>query len=273
MFVTVRALLARRSRPTRATLAGENGCVLAVRVLGVVRAERDGEDVTISSAKQRLLLAVLAAHPAGVSRSRLIDALWPDEPPPSASATALGYVSRLRAALGADAVETRDDRYRLGPAHVDAREFERLLDSADDAQGLEQALALWDGNAFGDLGDHPFLIGEVTRLHERRLGARLRLAETYLASGDSARPTSMLEAVVGEAPLREDAWVLLMHALLDAGRSAEAVRAAQRCRRHLAEIGLEPGPALVEAEARALHHRAAATEQTADPSVEVGPIR
>jgi DNA-binding SARP family transcriptional activator/pimeloyl-ACP methyl ester carboxylesterase len=241
--------------------------------LGPLRVERDGQNVVLGSAKQRLLLALLAAHPTGVSRARIIDALWPDEPPPSAWATALGYVSRLRAALGADAVETRDDGYRLGPARVDAREFERLLDGDPDALTLEQALALWEGDAFGDLADHALLVGEATRLHERRLDGRLRLAEIYLAAGDAARPTSMLEAVVRDSPLREDAWLLLVRALLDAGRSAEAVRAAHRCRRHLADIGLEPGPGLVAAEARALQNRNSGAVPAVDESVEVGPMR
>src|SRR5688500_7810885 len=76
--------------------------------------------------------------------------------------------------------------------------------------------------------------------------------------GAEARPVSMLEAIVAEEPLREDAWALLLRALLHAGRAAEAVRAASRCRRALAEIGLEPGPALIAAEAVALEDRTSA---------------
>jgi DNA-binding SARP family transcriptional activator/pimeloyl-ACP methyl ester carboxylesterase len=230
--------------------------VLVVHVLGPVRAEVGGEPVQIGSPKQRLLLAVLAARPTAASRSRLVDILWPDDPPPSAPATLLGYVSRLRGALGTFAIESLGDGYRLVADRVDAVEFEAALAPDAGVAELERGLALWDGEAFGELGAHPALLGEATRLHELRMDARLRLATQYIDAGDGARPVSMLEAIVADAPVREDAWVLLVHALLRAGRSAEAVRAASRCRRALAEIGLEPAPALVAAETVALASRA-----------------
>jgi len=250
--------------------------VLVVRVLGVVRAELDSQPVAIGSPKQRLLLAVLAARPGGLPRGRLVDALWPEDPPPSASSTLLGYVSRLRTALGAETVESHGDGYRLIADRIDASQFEAILRSDPDVASLEEALALWEGDAFADFADHPYLVGEAARLHELRMDARLRLAEGYLDAGDAARPISMLEAIVADDPVREDSWVLLVRALLRVGRSAEAVRAANRCRRILAEIGLEPGPALAAAETVALQDRTSfglSTGPGADRVATVGPVR
>ena len=51
-----------------------------------------------------------------------------------------------------------------------------------------------------------------------------------------------------EEPLRERRWALLMLALYRCGRQAEALRAFQRARTALADLGLEPGPELARAE-------------------------
>ncbi len=244
---------------------------VVVRVLGPIEVERDGESHRIGSPKQRLLVALLAGQRTPISRTRLVDALWGDEPPASASATVMGYISRLRGVLGSEAILGEAEGYALKADRVDANDFEALLDGAQDRATLESALALWRGDAFGELSQHPFLVGEAQRLHELRTHARIRLAREYLEEGETARPVSMLEALVAEEPLREDAWVLLVRAFLAAGRSADAVRAAHRCRRQLTEIGLEPSASLVEAEADALQQRT--TNPPPVAPVDIGPVR
>jgi DNA-binding SARP family transcriptional activator/pimeloyl-ACP methyl ester carboxylesterase len=251
--------------------------VLSVQVLGLVTAEVDGRVVEIGSTKQRLLLAVLAAARGVVSRDRLIDALWRDFPPASADASLMGYVSRLRNVLGRTAIEGHPDGYRLHVDDIDAAAFEHLVVADGAPASLERALALWRGDAFGDLGTHPFLLGEVRRLNELRTHTRLQLATGLLDRGETTRPTSMLEAIVTDEPLREDAWELLVRALIAGKREADAVRAAQRCRQALAEVGLDPSPRLVAAENDALGRQAPPNDRsiTEEPfeQLNVGPIR
>ena len=70
--------------------------------------------VQLGGPQQRRVLAVLAVHANEVvSSDRLIDVLWGEVPPASASHTLQTLVSRLRGGLGADRVETVAPGYRL----------------------------------------------------------------------------------------------------------------------------------------------------------------
>jgi pimeloyl-ACP methyl ester carboxylesterase/DNA-binding SARP family transcriptional activator len=249
--------------------------VAIVRVLGRIEVDVDGQARPIGSPKQRLLIALLAGEGGPVPRHRLIDALWGDCPPSSATATLMGYISRLRATLGSDSIASHPEGYELNVASVDTRQFESLIgnQAAEATRDLERALGLWHGEAFGEFSAHPFLLGEGRRLHELRTHTRIKLAVCYLNEGDLARPISMLEALVAEEPSREDAWVILVQALLTAGRLADATRAAHRCRLALAEIGLEPSSALIEIEALALQQRAEAALSNPSVPIDIGPLR
>ena len=105
---------------------------LRVDVLGPLVLHVDGRAVDVPGAR-----AAGAAGPArpgratGVSAERLIDALWPDDPPDNASSALQSHVSRLRAHLG----DRRPDdwnagavryRLRLEPFELDADAARRL---------------------------------------------------------------------------------------------------------------------------------------------------
>ena len=75
---------------------------LRVEVLGPIEVRSDGRTIEIGRGKQRALLAVLALN-AGkvVSTGRLIDELWGDEPPATATTALQVYISKLRKTLAA----------------------------------------------------------------------------------------------------------------------------------------------------------------------------
>jgi len=231
------------------------------RVLGAVELEDDeGRPRPIGSPNQRAVLASLVAHRGEVVPSdALVDLLWPDGPPPSATTSLRTYVSRLRRTLGADLV-SRGGGYVLDVAaeSVDACRFEQLVvrsrqeDPTQRVGTLADALASWGGPAFGAERDVDLVRGEARRLDELHGTARQALAEAQLAAGAADRAVGTAEALLADEPLREGAWITLVGALAVTGRAAEALRAAQRARDALGDAGLEASPSLRRAERDAL---------------------
>lgn len=230
--------------------------MLRYRLLGPLEVADDDRPVTVPSAQQRLLLAMLLVE-AGrtVDAGALIDALWGDRLPGDPAAALRTQVSRLRRRLGSGASDLITDEvgYRLvvGDGCLDTQEFERLL--ADDR--VDDALVLWRGSALGEFADRDFATAEVARLDERRLGARERRAANAITGGRAHDAIGDLEPLVAEHPERERARELLMEALYRTGRQTDALAVFETWRRELAERGLEPGPALVQLERRILQHR------------------
>ena len=102
----------------------------ALCVLGPPEVVRDGEPLRPGSGQQRRVLAALLVHANEVvSSDRLVDVLWGDDPPPSATHTLQTLVSRLRGALGEDRLETQAPGYRLrvGTGEVDALRVDELV--------------------------------------------------------------------------------------------------------------------------------------------------
>ena len=97
---------------------------ISLSVLGPVAVVRGGSRVPLGSPQQRRMLAVLAMHAnTVVSSDGLIEVLWAERAPASASHTVQALVSRLRRAVGPDLVETVAPGYRL---RVDAQELDSL---------------------------------------------------------------------------------------------------------------------------------------------------
>jgi len=234
-----------------------------IRVLGPIDLLTPDGPMPVGSRNSRALLAALvvaAGH--AVSTHHLRGAVWGDAPPPSADNSLQTYVSRLRNVLGHDVIVRADHSYRLDASRrqIDAVCFEDLLDSAVQSRSdparcqllCRRALALWRGEAFGDLADEePFRI-EVNRLDELRVTTMELTLETELALGGQAIAVAELEGAVQEYPYRERLWNLLIEALIRDDRRVEAMRACQNFRATLAGAGLSPGDELRRLEERIL---------------------
>jgi DNA-binding SARP family transcriptional activator len=73
---------------------------MEIRLLGQVEASHDGHAVPLGGPKPRTLLAILALHAnAPVSADRLIEGLWGEVPPATASKLVQVLVSQLRKQL------------------------------------------------------------------------------------------------------------------------------------------------------------------------------
>ena len=219
-----------------------------VRVFGPLQAIVAGRLVPLGGVKPRALFAMLALDAGStVSTERLIEGLWGERPPATATKLVHVYVSHLRKALvaGGDgaAIVTlgRGYQLRLGSGEVDAVRFERLVAQSS----LRDALALWTGPPLDDLAGEPFAAAEIRRLEGLRLGALELAIERDLAAGRHREVIGELDALVAEEPLRERLHAQRMLALYRSGRQADALAAYRSARTYLVEqIGVEPGPEL-----------------------------
>ena len=248
---------------------------MEVRFLGPFDVVQEGRSISIGGGRQRALLAILALHPREVVPvSRLIDDLWPEDPPESALNTLQAYVSRLRKALRGELVNGEGGvivfdhggyRLDLSADDVDSYRFERLVEDADrcarsgDAERatrvLTDALELWRGPALSEFADEPFAQTEIARLNELRLRAVEARIDADLARGRDAALIPELEALVAENPHREGFRGQLMLALYRSGRQGDALSVYRDARAVLvADIGVEPTPALHDLQLAILRH-------------------
>jgi predicted ATPase/DNA-binding SARP family transcriptional activator len=236
-------------------------------VLGPIAALADGRALVLGAPKQRALLATLLLQPGEVvSRDRLVDSVWGEDPPASAQQSLQVYVHGLRRALGAERIETHGAGYRLRvhDGELDVQRFDRLAARGRDAldagraaealETLESALALWSGSPFADLADEPIGRREIPRLEDARLHAIELRNDAQLAVGANDELVGGLNALIAEHPYRERLHAQLVLALYRAGRQKEALDAYRAAQRTLVdELGIDPGPELQSLEQRILN--------------------
>src|SRR3954452_2026213 len=196
---------------------------MEIRLLGLVEASHDGRALPLGGAKPRGLLAMLALHAnAAVSTDRLIEGLWGERPPATATKLVQVLVSPVRKRLaGADAeIVTRGRGYelRVDPDVVVALPFERLVTSGEHGSRVRESLALWRGPRLDDLADEPFAAPEIRRLEDLWLGAREAAIDAALADGSGAGALTELDDLIRAHPLRERLRGQRMLALYRCGR-------------------------------------------------------
>ncbi len=261
-------------------------------ILGPLEVQDQHRRIEVSSAKERLLLAILVMHANEVvSADRLIEVLWGAEPPATAANTLQTYVSHLRRALEPDrtprtrdgVLRTRGQGYTLAvaPEAVDAVRFERLaregrdvlaFDPKQAAETLRAALALWRGEPLAEFSFELFAQAEITRLTELRAAVVEDRVEADLALGRHAALCGELSRAVAEHPLRERLWSQLIRVLYRCGRQAEALGAYARLREQLAELfGIDPSPELVRLHEAVLAQRPGLDWRPTQPQPVRGP--
>jgi DNA-binding SARP family transcriptional activator len=220
----------------------------------------DGTAVEVPGVRLRALLAALALEPGRiVTREKLVDWIWGEQPPADEVNALQALVSRLRRMLPGGVIEADSGGYRLAvPADaVDVSRFERLVGQARAAEPvaradlLRSALELWRGTALEGValrGSEAF-DAAVARLDELYLAALGDRVDADIRLGRGGELVSELTGLVAAHPLREGFVGALMRALAEAGRRAEALTVYQRTRERLAEeLGVDPS-----AELSALH--------------------
>ncbi|MFG2572516.1 BTAD domain-containing putative transcriptional regulator [Streptomyces sp. NPDC048481] len=239
---------------------------LRFRLLGPLDIEIDGRAVSLTG-RQRALCAVLLLHANQVvSVDRLIQCLWDDRPPGAGAARVRALVAEVRRALGpsgTDLLTTRRPGYVIhaGPAELDLLAFENLVRDGSRAAADgdwrtarrcgEEALELWRDEPLADLPGVAVREAERQRLGELHLVARESVAEAEIETGRHRQAIAELLRLTAAHPLRERPHGLLMAALHQDGRSAEALELYAALRRRMVdELGMEPSVDL-----RDLHRR------------------
>jgi DNA-binding SARP family transcriptional activator/WD40 repeat protein len=233
---------------------------LQFQILGPVQVlDRDGKAIDVGGAKPRLVLVQLVLNPNRVvSTDALVDALWGQDPPPTARRSLQSHVAKLRAALGGDdgPIDSRSPGYVLSvdEDQIDFCRSEELVRQARAAllsdprrarELAEQARQQWIGEPLGDLAEHDQLVPQRRRLDRLWLDLIELELDAELALGDNLRAVERLESLILDRSQHEPFWGRLMTAYYRLGRQSDALEAFQRARAALLDaLGVDPSPEL-----------------------------
>jgi predicted ATPase/DNA-binding SARP family transcriptional activator len=191
--------------------------------------------------------------------------LWGDGQAANPANALQAQIGQLRRTFGAAAILTSEAGYALavGPDDVDVVRFGQLVaegrrlagdgEAALASATLGEALGLRRGEPLAEFAGAGFADAERAHLDELTLVAVEARAGADLMLGRHGELAGELEPLCRQHPLREHLWELHILALYRAGRQAEALRAYTEVRDRLVdELGIDPGPALRELQARIL---------------------
>lgn len=266
---------------------------MQVGVLGPLDITLNGTPATPSAPKLRSVLALLALRANTiVGTHQIIEELWGENPPPSATTTLQTYIYQLRKLLcgnekagetgggpSGPVLRTSFGGYRLdlSPDALDAQRFTSAVnrgrakladgDTEAAAEILREALAMWRGPTLADVARGPQTDADVVRLEEMRNSALESRIAVDLRLGRHNEVISELTGIVAQHPTHEGFQAKLMQALYSAGRRSEALGVFQRARAAMADqLGLEPSNELRELQRHIL-------AGDAPPAPEASPAR
>ncbi|MCW1094161.1 MULTISPECIES: AfsR/SARP family transcriptional regulator [Streptomyces] len=258
---------------------------MEIKVLGPLSAVEEDVSIVPSATKLRQLLALLCVQGDRiVTVATLMEELWGESPPKSASSILQTYVLQLRQKIARaighhdrrkakDVLVTQPGGYllRIDAGELDCHRFDRLAKAGHTAaeagnhrlasDHFTGALALWRGPALVDVRVGNVLQFEALRMNESRMAVLQQRIEADIQIGRHAALVPELEVLVAQNPLNENLCAQLMISLQYMGCSWRALRAYQQLREALdRELGLEPSASLQE-----IHHTVLVGEPARSP--------
>ncbi|USX48918.1 BTAD domain-containing putative transcriptional regulator [Lentzea sp. HUAS12] len=210
-------------------------------LLGPLEVVLDGRRVHVPPGKRRVVLAALLLRPGQVVPvDELVELAGGSR---NALQTAVGRLREVLPSL----VLSRPGGYLLDvrPDEVDVHRFDHLEP--------REALALWRGRPFADIGSDALERDHVPALTEKYLTALEARIEADLARGGHEQLVPELRSLTRQHPVRERLWAQLVVALHRCDRQTEALQAYDDIRGRLAdELGLDPGRDLQRAHQQVL---------------------
>jgi DNA-binding SARP family transcriptional activator len=240
---------------------------LTVSVLGPLEVRRDGvlvDHPLLSRERVRQLLQYLVFR-SPVTRASVASDLWPDLEMEAATGNLRTTLSYLQKVLEPERegkakpwfLRTDVTVLNLHQGEeltVDARSFESALAAAQKAEmlaapslalkQLQEAIALYRGEALTELVGVDWADLERDRLRMKFVTAAVRCGELLLATGDSKAPLDLALRALRSDPWSEAAYALLAVCHLERGELDAARHTHRRCLVMLADMGLPAGPAM-----------------------------
>ena len=227
----------------------------------VVRVGERRADGDLPGRQGRLAFAFLAVNRVrGVSRDELTEAVWSAGPPPAAAAALSALLSKIRKAVGEDAVEGRGG-VRLvlpEPVWVDLEAAREAIHRAEGCVARRDWAAAWGPSrvalhvvrrGFLPGEDLPWVAEQRRELEEIEVRALECVAESSLELGGGELDSALRSGrdLVRLAPHRESGYRLLMRALAAEGNVAEALGVYEQLRVRLREdLGAAPSRTTLE---------------------------
>lgn len=239
-----------------------------IRILGPLEVSIGGESIVPTASKPRQVLAMLALNAGNVVTSAmLMEEIWGNRPPRSATATLQTYMLQLRKnikrALGDDShsskevLVTKQTGYLLNIPResIDAVRYDRLAargrsaaasgDYATAGRIITEALGLWRGPALVDITAGSQLEIEALRLEEIRLADLTLRIDADLYLGRHNQLLGELAALCARHPFMENFCAQHMLALYRSDQQGRALEVYHTTRTTMSEqLGVDPSPRL-----------------------------
>jgi len=214
--------------------------------------------IDLGGAKPRQILEMLALGSGPLSKDRIADLLWDQEPPKSYLGTLESYVCVLRRGLAhgrgrTSAIRTVMHGYILDTDVVttDVSQFRSLARSAAQAATPEaalplfrEALALVGGELLASESYAGWAAREREQFSLELAGCAIAAARAALETGAADEAVRMARVALAQDALGEEANRILMRGLAASGHRAEALKTYLGLREALqAELGIVPSAA------------------------------
>ena len=227
------------------------------------RDDRAVDDANWRRSRVRQLLACLAIH-RSMHRERLADLLWPDATAKAASANLRMTLSYVQALLEPErergdapwfirqdggvltlraSTELTVDLWEFDDGVERAQAFRSAARPSDELATLLATTGRWRGEPFVELGDAEWLSDERERLRVRFTRAAERAGALLTAAGRAGEAGLLADRGLLADPWHEGLHRVAITARRTAGDDAGARLSIDRCRRALAELGVEPSAA------------------------------
>lgn len=238
---------------SRVLAKDESACALQVYAFGGGRVVRDGYPVSGSdwqwATVREMFFYILLYGP--LDRGAIGAVFWPNLAARKVKNNFHNAMTRMRKAVGANAVVMEDGLYRMEEDYwFDVEEFEALVKRARSLSPQAwQKESLWRRAATLYQGDFlpeangAWCVATRETCQEMYLDVLIGVGRCREAQEKSGEAVAWYKRVLEVDELREDVHRRIIDCYIEAGRRSDALIQYRRCREVLSkELGLEPSP-------------------------------